>query len=189
MPWPKGKPFPPEATAKRIATFMARGRKRRESRIEGGVELWQCVTCKEWLPREDFYADRRQTSGIKSECRRCHTATTIATRDPEKKRETNRRFMRGYQQRPEVADRERARSKERRTDPKVVARLALNAAVRSGAISRPSSCGRCGAVGPVQGHHHDYSKPFDVEWICSRCHGIEHRGPRERHARREGVTP
>lgn len=36
---------------------------------------------------------------------------------------------------------------------------------------------RCGTDKNVHGHHHDYSKPLDVEWLCSTCHGIEHRKP------------
>lgn len=31
----------------------------------------------------------------------------------------------------------------------------------------------------MQGHHPDYSKPLEVEWLCPRCHGARHVG-RER---------
>ena len=61
------------------------------------------------------------------------------------------------------------------------ARRRLNLAVQSGALVRPETCERCGvAPGPasdgragIQGHHHDYSKPLDVEWICAKCHRAE----------------
>ena len=135
----------------------------------------RCTTCKTEKPLSEFYADKRRADGRKSECKACHCKTTVRSRDPERKRETNRRWMKGYQQRPEVIERERIRSKERQDDPRVKARLPLNAAVRSGAIVWPDRCSRCGAIGPVNGHHHDCLNPLDVEWICSRCHGIEHR--------------
>jgi len=39
------------------------------------------------------------------------------------------------------------------------ARLALIGAVRRKRILRPDHCQNCGLVGPVHGHHDDYSKP------------------------------
>ena len=33
---------------------------------------------------------------------------------------------------------------------------------------------RCGAR-DVQAHHPDYSKPLEVVWLCSTCHGEAHR--------------
>lgn len=51
-------------------------------------------------------------------------------------------------------------------------------AVRFGQLARAEACERCGAVGPVDGHHHDYSKPLDVEWLCRSCHMDHHRRER-----------
>ena len=59
-------------------------------------------------------------------------------------------------------------------------RLVRNA-IKNGDIVRPEVCQKCGQVPPptsdgragIQGHHHDYEKPLDVEWICAKCHRKE----------------
>ena len=58
------------------------------------------------------------------------------------------------------------------------ARLVVNTALQSGEITRPDTCERCGAKpgldragrSKIHGHHHDYNKPLEVEWICVRRH-------------------
>src|SRR6266487_4953291 len=60
-------------------------------------------------------------------------------------------------------------------DPlKRAARILLNNKVATGEIVRPTACIRCFAVGRVQGHHPDYSKPLEVLWLCKECHIEEH---------------
>jgi hypothetical protein len=34
-------------------------------------------------------------------------------------------------------------------------------------------CEKCG-YHKSQAHHHDYSKPLDVNWLCFACHRKEH---------------
>lgn len=47
--------------------------------------------------------------------------------------------------------------------------------VQRGKIMRPTSCEKCKKECVPDGHHYDYSKPFDVLWLCRECHGKEHR--------------
>lgn len=61
---------------------------------------------------------------------------------------------------------------------KVSARLALIQAVRLGRVSRPEKCQRCGENKKPDGHHNDYSKPFEVEWLCKGCHAEVHKSIR-----------
>ena len=44
----------------------------------------------------------------------------------------------------------------------------LNAAIRSGKIRR-APCEVCGK-NPTEGHHFDYSRPFEVIWLCRKHH-------------------
>lgn len=55
------------------------------------------------------------------------------------------------------------------------ARNLLRYAVKKGRIVRPSTCESCATASRLQAHHHDYSKPYEVEWLCTRCHGLRHR--------------
>jgi hypothetical protein len=55
---------------------------------------------------------------------------------------------------------------------KVRAHWAVYKAVKKGKLIR-KPCEVCG-VERSQAHHHDYSKPLDVRWLCKKCHEAEH---------------
>lgn len=65
---------------------------------------------------------------------------------------------------PDLGDRKIAASKDH-------ARHTLWYAIKTGKV-KPQPCEVCGH--PVtEGHHHDYSKPLDVKWLCFPCHMLE----------------
>lgn len=71
---------------------------------------------------------------------------------------------------------EKRREKYRSDPSKVRARLKVSYALRKGYIVRPDSCPCCGVSGVlIEAHHADYSRPLDVTWLCSKCHGEKHR--------------
>lgn len=60
---------------------------------------------------------------------------------------------------------------------KVKAHDALNYAVKTNRI-KVEPCEVCGATVKIQGHHSDYSKPLDVNWLCKKHHNELHYGPK-----------
>ncbi len=58
---------------------------------------------------------------------------------------------------------------------KYLARKRINSAVYRGTIVKPAKCEDCNTPTPkhkLSGHHADYSKPYDVNWVCRKCHNI-----------------
>lgn len=101
--------------------------------------------------------------------------------DPAKRRERSRRYRESHREQ-EKQRRKRLREngeKRRPYDPESLyrqrARNALARAIARGQIVKPSACSECGWEGRIHGHHSDYSKPFQVEWLCQICHGKRHR--------------
>lgn len=56
-----------------------------------------------------------------------------------------------------------------------IARTLFSAAVSNGSIVRPNACSVCGKACKPHGHHPDYAKPYEVIWLCPKCHGAERR--------------
>ena len=119
-----------------------------------------CKQCGEAKPLTDFYANR-------AVCKPC-----VRARVREHRREND--SVREY-------DRARAKAPERRahvrrvvidwraTHPdKYRAQTAVGNALRDGKIKK-LPCEVCGAK-KVHAHHHDYSKPLDVTWLCPLHH-------------------
>lgn len=114
--------------------------------------------------RERYHRDPKRSREKKRE---------YAHRDIEKTREKHRRYLQSLPPEERLAY-ERAR----RQTPKGKARIAVRAAVRQGRLHKPDRCEDCGEQFEkrlLHGHHADYDKPLDVEWLCSLCHGKRHR--------------
>lgn len=107
------------------------------------------------LAGANLYVDPKGTR----HCRVCRRATAreIAARTPNRPHNPDR--LRAY----------RARNPE-----KDAAHYRINEEVRQGRLIKPDACERCGANARLAGHHADYSRPLDVEWLCPRCHAAEH---------------
>ena len=85
-----------------------------------------------------------------------------------------------YHSDPEYRQKQLDKHREacRKNPEKYSARYKLRWAVRSGRIEKPAECSDCGEATEAKrltGHHNDYNKPYEVEWLCYVCHGKRHR--------------
>ena len=131
-----------------------------------------CSDCSDTKPLSEYYRHPKGAGGYSSICKVCIKQKMKLRRagpDGEK--------MRAY-------DRERAKTPERiehvtkitrffraKHPERYKAHTALNNAIRDGKIVK-KPCRVCGS-NQVHAHHHDYSKPLDVDWLCALHH---HRG-------------
>jgi len=133
----------------------------------------QCFKCHEVKPLDDFYKHPIMTDGHLGKCKEC------AKRDGQENYAKRRAQYSAYDQRRYREPRRRrmvlgyARARAKRTPEKTAARRRLTQALRSGKIVR-WPCEVCGVVRGVQAHHDDYSKPFDVRWLCFQHHRALH---------------
>lgn len=122
----------------------------------------RCGNCEIEKPVAEFYLSNR------ARCKACVRAT--AKRNRLAKLETVRAY-----------DRERAKLPHRIANAIRVTRewrrqhrdrlKAHNAAARAKLV-KPTACEGCGHTRPLNKHHHDYSKPLLVMWLCKPCHAI-----------------
>ena len=135
----------------------------------GMDDLKTCFKCNIPKPRADFYKHPRMADGLLGKCKEC-TKRDSRTRLQEK-RPAVARYERERNQTPgRRAKTLEYQRRRRKHDPeKYKARTALGNALRDGRVIR-GPCGVCGTTLRVQGHHHDYSKPLDVRWLCFKHH-------------------
>lgn len=146
----------------------------------GRPRTCDCGDCTKCKNRE---ANRARWNSLTLEERRA----IIARRDPEKRKITDvKRYYRHSTKRLAAMkvwaanNRERVYEAKRLNDAKFpdryVARYTMGNAIRDGRLTRGTTCEDCGVTGVrINGHHEDYSKPFDVVWVCNACHGARHR--------------
>ena len=138
-----------------------------------------CYACNKTLTLNDFYKCKSTKDGLASACKKCSVRLYKEYRHKniEASREKKRKYYITYY----AANRERLLLKaknRKRNRPHERARDTLSKAVKRGHIKKPNKCSDCGFVldkKKIHGHHHDYSKPLDVVWLCRSCHWKLHR--------------
>lgn len=130
-----------------------------------------CFKCGRTLPLDEFYAHPEMGDGHLNKCKSCTKA------DVKRHREEN-----------PAAELETRLKICAKNPTRTNANKAIDAAIRAGAIDRPTVCFGCGCTNEehrIEAHHHNYKRPLDVIWLCTPCH---RRMDAQRRIR-EGKTP
>ncbi len=161
-----------------------------------------CRMCGVEKGLSEFHTCSGNKDGLHNSCRPCHREAAAASarksratpegraksqaasasyrrksrEDPEWRAKHQAYKRQSYHANPTTARERAAQYQKTRADPvKLQARWTLNNAVQRRHITKPDTCEHCGTGGLIHGHHHDYTKAFDVKWLCPPCHGLEHR--------------
>lgn len=131
-----------------------------------------CTLCNQVKSLDEFYKANGCADGHANQCIVCVKARARIRHV--QKRDEIRAYDRQRSKLPHrVLQRVRQTQKEREQSPeRYRARTAVNNAVRDGRLLK-MDCAFCGASKTVA-HHHDYSRPLDVTWLCTPCHARFH---------------
>lgn len=139
-----------------------------------------CKDCKKEKPLSDFYRHKGMADGRLNTCKECKKTASTLNRNANIER--YRQYDRDRSKEPDriAVARELAESWKRRHKKEHLAQLAVQRAVRLGALKR-LPCKVCGEQKTVA-HHEDYDKRLDVVWLCEPCHKERHKQMRIKNA-------
>jgi hypothetical protein len=134
----------------------------------------RCTRCGEVRLVEEFPPHKKTRDGRNSICRAC--LRRMAREYRRRNQEHYRRIARESRRRHYFPGKFAALSPEEAA--KCRSRDAAKQALKSGRLRRPDRCQACGRPPSptlrIEMHHPDYSRPLDVVFLCSLCHGQAH---------------
>lgn len=156
----------------------------------------KCFKCGIEKELSEFYKHPRMADGTVNKCKDCNKKDVIDNRFD--KLEYYREYDRNRDNAQERNEKQSERVRIRyASDPeyrskileskslwdkvnshKKCAHAAVNNAIRDGRMTKPTSCEHCGtSEKKIQGHHWSYLPEYwlDVVWLCTSCHGKEHK--------------
>lgn len=147
-----------------------------------------CFKCETVKPLTEFYKHPAMLDGHVNKCKECNKLDVRQNRS--KKLDFYREYDRNRASKPnriaarleyaqtesfKKAKAKRIKRYEQKYPYKKIATTAIGNAIRDGKIMRPNLCENCSATGKIHGHHDDYSKPYEVRWLCIKCHVSWHK--------------
>ena len=129
-----------------------------------------CVLCFEIKPASAFY--RRETGRLRRDCKDCQRSGSTMYQQSEAGRESVRKAGKKYRATGRHAKNNRQWRERNPIKWKAAGILAWR--IKTGEVIRPDRCESCRVECIPHGHHSDYLKPLDVDWLCVRCHAAWH---------------
>lgn len=133
----------------------------------------RCNGCGRTLALEHFHRCATSPDGHQYRCKDCRKAEVA------KSRRQNPDWWKRHGRSQRVKHREHRRVKKleyrHRTGAHAV-HESVRKRIKRGKLARAEACSRCGRSGvQIVAHHEDYSKRWDVTWLCIKCHHAVHR--------------
>ncbi len=154
-----------------------------------------CRGCKTEMPIDQYYKTKNGKNGIDSRCKPCRIeegkawyrenvarAKANSTRWHRENRDRARELKRIWKAKnPRTKDEmNRLQRNWRKDNPgRARANQVLQKAVVLKKIEKPNKCEDCNkdvSQNILHGHHENYSRPLEVNWLCPPCHGDRHIG-------------
>lgn len=120
------------------------------------METKTCFRCGRSLPISEFYRHSQMADGHLNKCKDCTKADSKKRRIEHPDRDLETR-LKACKKKPSKKN----------------AHMAVDAALRAGRLVKPHVCSGCSCPDTehrIEAHHHDYTKPLDVIWLCPPCH-------------------
>lgn len=143
----------------------------------------QCFKCGRVLALTEFYKHPQMADGHFNKCKQCSRKDNVENRN--NKREY---YIQYDKNRANTPERAKAREEYRKTDKgkKAIYNSVKNYRAKHPErqkiyrdclkkLDNPHICSNCGSDILVEAHHNDYSKPFEVVWLCRKCHRNWHK--------------
>lgn len=113
-----------------------------------------CSKCRQPLPISQFHKSKSTGDGLSSVCKSC-------------KYKDNKAYYSSKAGKAAVSG--QTKRKWIRTKQRVRCRNTVNLALAANKLEK-KPCSVCGTTNLIEAHHEDYSKPFEIIWLCKRHH-------------------
>lgn len=128
----------------------------------------KCFKCKQSKSISDFYSHKQMRDGLLGKCKECTKSDSRNRYYSQTEKIIEYEIRRSKQPERRLKRMEYQRKRRLKYPEKNKARNLISNGLRSGKISK-LPCEVCGEL-KSQAHHLDYSKPYDVIWLCRKHH-------------------
>jgi len=133
--------------------------------------LKPCLECKKLLPLSKYYPVKGQKY-VRSMCKKCDAIASRLywLRNRERLSKKRQGWELAYK------DKRKEQYKNIKRDPyKAMVRRTSHRCIELGLLEKGTKCTQCSSKKHIEMHHPDYDDPFDIVWLCRKCHYEIHR--------------
>ena len=146
------------------------------------MDTKKCSGCGEEKELTEFHRDKQTRDGRRSDCKVCgldRRAEYRAANEDMIRKKARVAYAEDKDRLAGIARKNYAKNKEQRRKQKreyyrkhrkqCLASVWVTREIVAGRMV-PGPCDVCGSTERIVGHHDDYSKPFEVRWLCASHH-------------------